>query len=135
MVDPVTVVSPRDRWSLITVLRNEEAEAWSLALGRWDGKARLAIRWNWKDDPGDKGNPVSHGMPTWFIVPEDLYETLLREVPEDKQRLACDVLGIAYENSAAFVADARRQSLAVARSPHAKEDQEFIDAVSDWSGG
>jgi hypothetical protein len=34
--------------------------------------------------------------------------------------------------SPAFVTEARRQSLAVARSPHAKEDQAFIDAVSDW---
>lgn len=133
MVDPVTVVSPRDRWALVSVLRHEEE--WSLALGRWDGGARLAIRWNWKDDPSDKGNPVSHGMPTWFIVPPDLYETLLREVPEDKQRLAYDVLGIAYEHSAAFAAESHRQSLAVARSPQAREDQEFIDAVSDWSGG
>jgi len=33
-----------------------------------------------------------------------------------------------------FVAEARRQSLAVASSPHAKEDQDFIDAVSDWGG-
>ena len=34
--------------------------------------------------------------------------------------------------SPAFAREARRQSLAVARSPCAKEDQEFIDAVSDW---
>ena len=33
-------------------------------------------------------------------------------------------------NSPEFAAEARRQSLAVANSPHAKEDQEFIDAVS-----
>jgi hypothetical protein len=33
--------------------------------------------------------------------------------------------------SPAFVSEAHRQSLAVARSPHAKEDQDFIDAVSD----
>lgn len=33
-----------------------------------------------------------------------------------------------------FVAEARRQSLAVARSAHAKEDQDFVDAVSDWGG-
>jgi hypothetical protein len=31
----------------------------------------------------------------------------------------------------AFKAQAHRQSLAVANSPHAREDQEFIDAVSD----
>ena len=34
--------------------------------------------------------------------------------------------------SPAFAAEAHRQSLAVARSPHAKQDQDFIDAVSDW---
>jgi len=34
--------------------------------------------------------------------------------------------------SPAFAAEAHRQSLAVARSPHAKEDQDFIDAVSGW---
>jgi len=32
----------------------------------------------------------------------------------------------------AFKADAHRQSLAVARSPHASEDQAFIDAISAW---
>jgi antidote-toxin recognition MazE-like antitoxin len=31
----------------------------------------------------------------------------------------------------AFAKEARRQSLAVARSPRARQDQEFIDAVSD----
>jgi hypothetical protein len=33
--------------------------------------------------------------------------------------------------SPVFVAEARRQSLAVAKSPHAKEDQDFVDAISD----
>lgn len=31
-----------------------------------------------------------------------------------------------------FAAEARRQSLAVANSPHAEEDQAFVDAISDW---
>jgi Protein of unknown function (DUF3018) len=31
-----------------------------------------------------------------------------------------------------FRAEAHRQSLAVAASAHAKDDQAFIDAVSDW---
>jgi hypothetical protein len=34
--------------------------------------------------------------------------------------------------SPAFVTEAHRQSLDVAKSPHAGADQEFIDAVSDW---
>lgn len=33
-----------------------------------------------------------------------------------------------------FAAEAHRQSLAIAKSPHAKKDQVFIDAISDWGG-
>lgn len=36
--------------------------------------------------------------------------------------------------SPAFAAAAHRQSASVARSQHAKADQAFIDAVSDWEG-
>lgn len=35
--------------------------------------------------------------------------------------------------SKAFARAAHRQSLAIAKSPHAKEDQEFIDAISAWN--
>ena len=37
--------------------------------------------------------------------------------------------------SPAFRAEAHRQSLAVASSPHADEDQDFIDGISDQGGG
>ena len=33
--------------------------------------------------------------------------------------------------SPAFKAEAHRQALAIAESPHAQEDQAFIDAISD----
>jgi len=36
--------------------------------------------------------------------------------------------------SPAFLTEAHRQSLAIANSRHAKQDQDFIDAVSDWGG-
>jgi surfactin synthase thioesterase subunit len=36
--------------------------------------------------------------------------------------------------SPAFAREARRQSLAVARSPHASHDQHFIDEISDLTG-
>jgi surfactin synthase thioesterase subunit len=36
--------------------------------------------------------------------------------------------------SPAFATEAHRQSRAVANSPHAKEDQDFIDAIADWGG-
>ena len=35
--------------------------------------------------------------------------------------------------SPSFAAEARRQSLAVARSPQARDDQDFIDAISEES--
>ncbi len=35
--------------------------------------------------------------------------------------------------SRAFAAEAHRQSLAVARSPHAADDQAFVDAISEWN--
>ena len=38
-------------------------------------------------------------------------------------------------STAAFRAEAHRQSLAVARSRHAREDQDFIDAISDREEG
>jgi hypothetical protein len=36
--------------------------------------------------------------------------------------------------SPTFTAEAHKQSLAVAGSPHARQDQDFIDAISDWGG-
>ena len=35
--------------------------------------------------------------------------------------------------SKTFAHAAHRQSLAVARSPHAQKDQEFVDAISAWT--
>jgi hypothetical protein len=33
-----------------------------------------------------------------------------------------------------FAVEAHRQSKAVARGRHAKKDQDFVDAISDWNG-
>lgn len=40
-------------------------------------------------------------------------------------------MGVPDLRSPSFAAEARRQSFAVAKSPHAEDDQSFIDAVSD----
>jgi hypothetical protein len=34
-----------------------------------------------------------------------------------------------------FAAEARRQARALARSPHEKDDQAFIDSISEWKPG
>ncbi len=36
--------------------------------------------------------------------------------------------------SPAFAKEARRQTTAVAKSPHARVDQDFVDVVSEWGG-
>ena len=55
--------------------------------------------------------------------------------PHDRQQgLRPIQIWVPDMRSPAFVTEAHRQSVAVANSPHAKEDQDFIDAVSDWGG-
>lgn len=49
-----------------------------------------------------------------------------------KQGLRPVQMWVADVTSKAFAHAAHRQSLAVARSPHAKRDQDFVDAVSAW---
>ena len=41
-------------------------------------------------------------------------------------------LWVADVRSKAFARAAHRQSLAVAKSSHAKDDQSFVDAISAW---
>ncbi len=41
---------------------------------------------------------------------------------------------VADTRSPEFVREARRQSRAVAGSPHAQEDEDFINAISDGGG-
>jgi hypothetical protein len=40
---------------------------------------------------------------------------------------------VADVRSRAFARAAHRQSLAVAKSPHAEDDQAFVDAISSWN--
>jgi hypothetical protein len=49
-----------------------------------------------------------------------------------KQGLRPVQIWVADVRSKAFTRAAHRQSLAVAKSPHAADDQAFVDAVSAW---
>jgi hypothetical protein len=84
IVPPHEVTAPKAHWQLIDVLiTNDE---WSLALGRWDGKLRLACRWNGSNEQ-PKGNPTSHGTPTWFMLPDDFIDLLAPAIPAEKRPL------------------------------------------------
>ena len=75
-INPRTVISPQSNWQLVDVLY--ECDDWSMALGRWksdeDGSWRPVLAQRWNGWNGTKGNPVSRGFPTWFILPDDTYD-------------------------------------------------------------
>ena len=91
-VKPQQVRSPKERWTLVDVVL--DTPDWSLAIGEWDGEPCLVARWN-GDNDHPKGNPVSHGMPTWFVLPQEFYEPLLSAdlIPPQKKGLARAYLG------------------------------------------
>lgn len=88
------VRSPKGAWSLIQVLvdngpSTDEEGAWSLSVGEWYGKRRLAARWNGHNAEGKTaGNPSARGFPTWFIVPPEFEKPLMAVIPMDKLPLA-----------------------------------------------
>ena len=92
-VEPQDVVSPRARWKLIDVLRNEGPGEVAYALGEWDGEPSIGMRWN-GDDEHPIGNPQSRGLPTWTMVEERMHLPIIQTLREDKQILATTLLGI-----------------------------------------
>jgi hypothetical protein len=102
-IKPDLVLAPKRSWQLFHVLydggpgggENDRATGSSLAIGRWDGKPVLAMRWN--GHKGSRlGNPQSRGLPTWFIVPDEhvrqILETQHYAFSHDKIKFARDFL-------------------------------------------
>ena len=98
---PEDVTSPKLHWTLIKVLfkgdphnpTNHDPEGYSVAVGMWDGHPCLAIRWN-ANEERPVGNPQSRGLPTWFIVPDDLVNPILSTVEPDVQVYARNILAM-----------------------------------------
>ena len=76
-VKPELVTSPKGRVSGLVVLHDGGENSWSLARMKWDGKDAVGVRWNGGTDGTTHpsvGNPQSRGVPTWFILPEEIAE-------------------------------------------------------------
>lgn len=94
IIPPNLVTSPLDRLTPGTLTIVYSFQWWSLATGVWDGNQALLIRWN-GDQDHPKGNPVSRGYPTWFVLPKELHECALRQVPDaDASNTAREFLGL-----------------------------------------
>jgi hypothetical protein len=84
-IPPESVVSPKDHWTLIDVLKINEVEGTSLALGRWNREVTLVMRWN-GDEENPIGHPQSRGLPVWFVLPREYQEAVLvaAKLPPEK---------------------------------------------------
>lgn len=81
IVLPQKVNSPRDRLKLLEVVfQNEDRDrSYSVAIGNWDAEPSLLIRWNGTEKQ-PKGNPISTGYATWFVIPHELERAILDEI-------------------------------------------------------
>lgn len=97
--NPIEVTSPRDFVENVELIYDggagdEKGETgFSIVKLDWEGTPCHGMRWNvarreWDD--ADKvaetkicsGIPVSRGYPVWFIIPEQLVETIISKVNE-----------------------------------------------------
>jgi hypothetical protein len=81
-VHPQTVTSPKNLVSEVRVIYDSGPGeySWAVATLRWDRRPAVGIRWNGGTGRG-VGSPQSRGLPTWFVVPDELAD-LVREAAE-----------------------------------------------------
>jgi hypothetical protein len=110
-VDPLTVQSPKGDVRDIDVIYDKGSvqQSWSVATLKWKERDAVGIRWN--GEPGNMGNgsPQSRGHATWFIVPEEIADAVLKAAHAldlDKDR----ELAAGY---AAMAADTEREAEAM----------------------
>jgi len=59
----------------------------AIAIGRWfDTENTLAMRWN-GDDNNDKGYPKTFGNPMWFIIHNDLKQSIIQSLMINDEKL------------------------------------------------
>jgi hypothetical protein len=82
--DPQTVLNPRQFIRKVDVLYDGGVDGFSLAVIDWEGTPHVAMRWNVAfKEHGDAekqagvvmcaGSPSLKGIPSWFILPRELF--------------------------------------------------------------
>lgn len=79
-VDPEKVTSPKEFVREVRLLHDHGPGEWSVVGLNWEGKERVGIRWNGEEGETGVGNPQSRGHPTWFLLPLELQDAVLKEV-------------------------------------------------------
>lgn len=79
-IKPEMVLSPKNRITELEIIYDDGENSWALAKMKWDGNPVTSLRWNGgsKDPrfPGI-GNPQSRGVPTWFVLPDEVSDAIL----------------------------------------------------------
>jgi len=70
-IDPSKVISPKASVSSVRVIEDKGEGSYSVARLTYDGKSVLACRWNGGEEE-PSGHPNSRGIPTWFIIPDEM---------------------------------------------------------------
>lgn len=78
-VNPSEVVSPKTSVSSVRVIEDNGENKFSIARLNYDGREVLACRWNGGDGE-PYGHPNSRGIPTWFVVPDEMESDVLNGV-------------------------------------------------------
>lgn len=77
--DPRGVRTPQKRVTgNIDVLHDTGEWGWSMCRLIWDGQQKIGIRWNGSFSENSMGNPQSRGNPTWFILPDEIADIVLK---------------------------------------------------------
>jgi hypothetical protein len=71
-VRPEEVLSPKHSVKQVIEVIHDPGEPDTMCVARilWRGEERIAMRWNGSNKQ-PKGNPTSHGQPTWFVLEKD----------------------------------------------------------------
>ena len=81
----LTIKSPEDHLAgPYKVIYKDSNNRWVIVAIEWDSQPRLGIRWFY----GRGGSPLSSSHATWFVIPEQLTNTLLNGLTIDHKLLA-----------------------------------------------
>ncbi|BBM36389.1 hypothetical protein [Pseudoleptotrichia goodfellowii] len=75
-LDPKTILSPKGKVENIEII--EQNTDYTIAILSWEGKDTIAARWN-PTEENTMGIPQSRGYATWFILPDTILKSYLKE--------------------------------------------------------
>jgi hypothetical protein len=78
-VAPESVLSPKGMVEDVEVIfdKGPEHGSWSIVKLKWNKNDAVGIRYNGDAEQSNLGLPQSRGIPTWFIVPDDIASAVL----------------------------------------------------------